>query len=388
MAGRQLGGETLVFRASEDQNDLTLRLNTNDPTVLELFDNGRYAVLSSWPIDVAGVLITGSDDIDDTLTVDLSAQLPFDFDIEFNGGAGGFDSLEVMGNSSLTVDYTAIGADSGIIRLSNGLATTTISFTGLEPVTVSNVADYTFTTSGGTDVIMIDSPAPGQNRISGTSGGVSFESVTFFDVTNFTLDTATNDALDNDADSVIIDSTGLVAGGLQNFSIITGDGDDMVRVVPSAVVAITVDGGPGYDRLIVDPQGGDATVGQNSITVAGMQLVTFTAETEEVVLVPGVCDVFLGRLINYEAPGTALDDGYEYGVEVAGVDMGVDFEVIGVDILDVEITTPWVRLSPLTNSSRRTGSLATTSRSLAGLYGSSPTRTGTAYRGSSSGGIG
>jgi len=38
----------------------------------------------------------------------------------------------------------------------------------------------------------------------------------------------------------------------------------------------------------------------------------------------------LGRLINYEAPGTALDDGYEYGVEVAGI-----------GLIDVEITTPW-----------------------------------------------
>jgi len=35
-------------------------------------------------------------------------------------------------------------------------------------------------------------------------------------------------------------------------------------------------------------------------------------------------------LIDYEAPGTALDDGYEYGVEVAGI-----------GLIDVEITTPW-----------------------------------------------
>src|SRR5436305_14398034 len=48
------------------------------------------------------------------------------------------------------------------------------------PPTVTNLTDagFVFTTPGDADVITIDSPGPGQNRISGTSGGTPFPSIT------------------------------------------------------------------------------------------------------------------------------------------------------------------------------------------------------------------
>jgi hypothetical protein len=248
---------------------------------------------------------------------------------------------------------------------------------------------------------MIDSPGPGQNRISGTSGGIPFESVTFFDVISFTIDTGTNDQPGDDADFITIDTDGEVASGLQNLTInigegsnevfinvadfvlwqggtltinagfgiddhimvvgtdyddifdISGDGisfystavapigvelltvegsggDDTFKVVASAETEIAVDGGDGYDRLLVDTQGASATFFENGVVVDGMLPVTCSLETEEFEVVPGVREFSLERVIDYEAPGTALDDGYEYGVEVAGLWM-----------LNVTITTPW-----------------------------------------------
>ena len=74
-------------------------------------------------------------------------------------------------------------------------------------------------------MIVIDSPAAGQNRISGTSGGEAFEAVTFFDINSVILNLGANDSVDYNQDSVTI-SDSIVASGLQSLSILTGEGDD------------------------------------------------------------------------------------------------------------------------------------------------------------------
>jgi RHS repeat-associated protein len=270
--------EMLLVKASANQNDLTLRIDTDTFTI---FDNTQGLVLVNQLVkDIGRVQIQGSDYVNETLTIDLSAGLPSDLDIEFDGGKGGFDSLVLIGNSSLKADYTAIGTDSGTIKLSDQQTTATIAFTNLEPVTVSDLTDYTFTTTGGADTITIDSPAPGQNRISGTSGGIPFESVTFFDVTNLTIDTGTNDASGDDADSITIIDTGLVASGLQTLTILTGQGDDIVNIIPSAAVTISIDCGTGWDQLSIGPQTNTVSLGTDSILVAGSKPITYTSATE------------------------------------------------------------------------------------------------------------
>jgi len=271
-----------VFRASAEQNDLTLRFKNADSAVVELLDNSTGEVLGNWlATDVHALHIIGSNVADDTLTVDLSSAEPSGFEVLYWGGEGGYDSLVVEGTSSFSADYTAIGADSGTIELTNQSVAITISFAGLEPVEVYNLTDYTFTTTGGADIITIDSPAPGQNRITGTSGGIEFEAVTFWNITNFTLDTGANDLPGDDADSITIDTPGLIATGLATFTIITGDGHDTVAVVPSATTAITVDGGAGWDVLTVVPVEGRTAFVENTILLQGMQPVDYTSETEE-----------------------------------------------------------------------------------------------------------
>ena len=83
------------------------------------------------------------------------------------------------------------------------------------------------------------------------------------------------------------DSAGLVASGLQNFTIVTGDGNDVVSVVPSAERTIDIDCRGGWDELIVNPEGGGVAFGEKSILVSGMQSITYTAETE-VITVDGL----------------------------------------------------------------------------------------------------
>ena len=95
-------------------------------------------------------------------------------------------------------------------------------FTGLTPLLVTGVADFTFTTPNGDDVLTIDSPAAGQNRISGTSGGVGFEALTFSSVTSLIIDADANDD-GSPADSITF-SSDLDATGLSLLTVESGAG--------------------------------------------------------------------------------------------------------------------------------------------------------------------
>ena len=114
---------------------------------------------------------------DDTLTVDFTNGDPVPAGgLLFEGGTGGGDALTVVGTGNSIGSYApAITTGDGVVTV-NGSA---INFSGLEPVTVSGFNEFTFVTPNSDDSVTIDSPAAGQNRISGTSGGVAFESLTF-----------------------------------------------------------------------------------------------------------------------------------------------------------------------------------------------------------------
>jgi len=190
--------------AAGTDHDLTLRLDSAGET-LELVDNASPtpSIVATAPEDLentTGVVITGEDDEDDTLTIDFGFGGAFDtIPISFDGGTqdSSGDSLRVVGSGADMANYTPDPADSGkgTIDIDGG---STITFTGLEPVTVSNMASFTFISPNPDDVLTVDRPGAGQNRISGTSGGVTFESVTFFDIADVIIDAA---------DGILIPST-------------------------------------------------------------------------------------------------------------------------------------------------------------------------------------
>ncbi|MFN6399407.1 MAG: DUF4347 domain-containing protein, partial [Planctomycetota bacterium] len=140
-----------------------------------------------------------------------------------------------------------------------------VTFTGLEPVYVdgTGIVDGTFTfttpsSESGNDSIFIHSPSAGKNRVSGTSGGVPFESITFSNYAHFVVDTSANDKPDFDTDSIVFASP-LVATGLETFIVRTGAGDDTVDLQGldwSNSVDVSLSLGAGSNRLIKPMSGG------------------------------------------------------------------------------------------------------------------------------------
>ena len=145
----------------------------------------------------------------------------------------------------------------------------------------------------------IDSPASGRNVISGTSDGVAFTPLTFFDVNSFTVDTATNDGPSAANDAVTLNKPGLVATGLQYFSVNTGSGDDIFTV--NSGIGLAVSGGSFFydagtqatavgDKLVLNATGANigafnpdgSTTNDGTFTEDGADLITVDLERAEV----------------------------------------------------------------------------------------------------------
>ena len=250
---------TVDYTIEQGPSNLCLRAATDDPASIELFDVRQEEVLAAWPAEsVNRIVITGSDEGNDWLTVDFSVPFWPEKGIEYRGGEGGFDGLSLAGSDSVSVVYRAIGSDAGHILLDDGSNQTTIRFSGLEPTTVNNLTRYDFNTSGppGEDVVTIGSTTAERNDISGSSDGTDFETVTFYNISNVTLDLSLNDTAGADADSVTIEPPGLIASGLRNFGVFTGMGDDLIAVnvsdltLPAAGGSVTLNTGDGNDRMV------------------------------------------------------------------------------------------------------------------------------------------
>ena len=177
---------------------------------------------------------------------------------------GGLDDdvLRVRGDGSESGTYTPSPTDpsAGNITIDGGAI---IDFSELEPVQIDGFMNFTFTTPNSADILTVDSPAAGRNRVTGTSDGVAFEAVTFFDVVNVTVEMGTNDG-GSPNDLFTIDATGLIAAGLSTFTVNGGPGNDTFFVKPSTTSNINVNGGPPVvgdpgvppgDMLVVDAIG-------------------------------------------------------------------------------------------------------------------------------------
>jgi hypothetical protein len=274
---RLLAAGPLVFNAPSDApNALVLRLNGDR---LDLLDNDAQ-VANPKLVDVTAVNITGAVGVNDQLTVDYSFGGLFSVagGITFlnPGETTGINSLVVIGTGAESGSYTPSGTTAGSGNLMvNG---NPIGFSGLNGVTVGAMAGFTVQTPSSGNTLNVDAPAAGQNRISGTSGGVGFASLTFSSVINVTLDAATNDT------ALVSDSVTVSSGGgatlLQNFTIHTGPGDDSVTVsqpfvLPVAGGALQIDEGGGTNALTVNSTAVGDNVGltSNSVSVSGNSVV-------------------------------------------------------------------------------------------------------------------
>ena len=251
--------------------------------LLEVNVNGSI-VLQQDVATIDKLVIEGSND-DDTLTVDYSNGSPIPVGgLTFNGGgqttATG-DSLTVIGagiasGSSGTYTPSATTNGDGVVSIDGS----TITFTGLEPVLVSQITTFAFVTPNAVDAIVIDSPAAGQNRVSGTSGGVTFESLIFSNIAIFTLDAETNDVDSTSADSITF-TADLLAAGLTAMSVNGGLGNDLIDASAVTTLGVSLNGGSGDDTLVTG-SGNDSIDGGIGIdtvrqTADGTQ--TLTADT-------------------------------------------------------------------------------------------------------------
>ena len=201
----------------------------------------------------------------DTLTVDFTNGDPLAaLKLNYDGGEGGDDVLAVVGGGGKIGSYLpASTTGDGVVKVGSS----TITFTGLEPVLVSGFNEFTFVTPNSNDVLTIDSPAAGQNRISGTSGGVAFESLVFSSVTNFEIDTATNDGPLADPNDTVTFSSDLVATGLQTFTVDLGIGNDVANAAAVVSHGVTLLGGAGDDTLTAAMGGGRLEGGDGNDTL-------------------------------------------------------------------------------------------------------------------------
>ncbi|MCJ7673536.1 MAG: LEPR-XLL domain-containing protein, partial [Sedimentisphaerales bacterium] len=122
------------------QIDLVVRLNTQNSTVIEVFDNNRGGLLASHALsEINSLTVIGGDNSNDILTVDLSNPFSIPGGIVFVGGDGGYDKLVLIGNSELTAEYVGNGDDDGTVIVSGEEGeTTNVSYSGLEPFVYLN----------------------------------------------------------------------------------------------------------------------------------------------------------------------------------------------------------------------------------------------------------
>jgi hypothetical protein len=292
--------------------NLTLRFqNVEGTDILQLFDETNQTVVQSQALaEISAVEITGSD-LDDTFKVDLdfdafsdSFVLTFDggsgndmllgpnsdsiWEINgpdtgtlndqlfFNsienltgaegnedtfvftpsgsqsgvieGGAGGFDTLVIDGSGYPKSVFTATGPDSGMVDLDGKL----ISYSGLEPITLSGVDDVTI------DLSELDDPGAAPPSWSddvvtlkaGTPGNLTFQGQGTFETINL-------ENFDNPSSSL---------------TIYLGGGDDQLTIESLDMSAdLTVHGDDGDDTFLITGNlhlnGGDLAVNAETITV-------------------------------------------------------------------------------------------------------------------------
>jgi len=287
--------EALIYSPGigDGADELTLRRNGD---VLEVFDNLAQAVVASRALEqTRTVRIIGIEGEDDLLTIDFSAGGFFapSGGIEFLGGAGGNDRLKLIGVDGATGVYTpsATTPGDGTTTVQSGAESTVIAFTALEPLEVSGMASYAFVSPNSADVLSLNAgTATGGEMayvLSGTSGGVAFESLTVFDIAAFHLDAAANDGLSPD-DSITVAAGG--SAGVDAIHVTTGAGDDTVTVTASSGAAIDVSGGSEADRLNVMGESLTFALTATGLTTATRQPVTY-AGIETLGLSSGVFQV-------------------------------------------------------------------------------------------------
>ena len=236
-----LSGNLVVAVPAERNDDITIVLDGANYRVTDRINrlradsgtvqDGPHDVLVPI-VNVTGAILVDSGDGHDKLTLDMRNGNPVPTGgLMYDGGdplvAPGGDSLSIVGDGiASTAVYTPDGVvpGDGTVVVSDTVTTSTISFTGLEPVDIRGMATATVRTPGADDTLTIDDSVYQAIVISGTSGGTAIESARLFDNTHVIVDT---DAVAPGNDTITITSAGR-AHLNENLTIDTGSGTDQI----------------------------------------------------------------------------------------------------------------------------------------------------------------
>ncbi len=230
--------DNLIYRAvTGNDNNLLISLEGER---LVFYDNGI-------PIDFTGAdmpsidrpLLINLGDGDDTLTVDFSTGNPLPAGgVIFDGGLGGYDTLEIRGGEFDTIisDYT--NASDGNISLDNSI----ITYIGLEPILINagTAADIIFNLPAGGNTAFLEDDGNPINNTSQLRSGGTFELTAFNDPAN-TL--TINGGSGNDALNIDFSTTNPIPTGGLTFNggnPTVASGDLLALLAASSGTALTV----------------------------------------------------------------------------------------------------------------------------------------------------
>ncbi len=229
-SGYNFGNFPTTIAGADNADTIYVRLDATR-TQIEIFINvapgpsPTYTCPKNPPFAITFNTLGGND----LLTVDLVNGQPIPAaGMFYNGGSQTSlpgDQLAFKGTPISAGTYLPNATTPGDGRvLTDGAYT--LTFTGLEPITVSTFVKFTIVTPNPNDALTIDKPAATTNRVSGTSGGVAFENVTLSLVDELVLDLATNDAGAGNDTVVSLDGSATTIGLL---SINAGTGTNLAR---------------------------------------------------------------------------------------------------------------------------------------------------------------
>src|SRR5581483_7741337 len=275
--------------------------------------------------DVGGTRFSGIEDLEgsadneDTFVVEAGGGLSGTVD----GGAGGFDTLEVEGSYN-TMAFTPTGPSSGIVALDSNV----ITYDGLEPVLTNGgtALNIIFNLPSGANQAVLEDDATAGNGISQLrSINASFELTTFatpaaggsvtINLGN-SADTLTINALDSTFDRALT-----IAGGT---------GSDQISVnAKTGSQAWSLNGGGNGDAYVVNIAGpGSGTIDIADSGATGTDTVTVSGTANADTITVSSTAVTLGsESVHYS------------GVETVSVNGGADDDTITVTSLSSDVTT-------------------------------------------------
>lgn len=188
----------------------------------------------------------------DSLTVDFTNVGASSATISFDGGAAGNDKMAISGGVDVVYTPSATTNGSGDVTAGGR----TISFSNLEPVDfdLAGAGSFALHLPNGNDTVTVANGTTSIGglpalSITGTSGGVAFESAHVRNATTLTIDTVTGGS--NGTDSVSVNSANN-AHGNASIAISTGDSSDFVRVMETTLTGdVSVEMGVGSANIQV-----------------------------------------------------------------------------------------------------------------------------------------